>query len=338
MKSSFIKKHIAMIALIIIFLFYCTSNLNAGTIGDINNDNTVDTTEAVYALQVSAGMSKTITSNENDHHSLDAADGSPKNALYVDQDGQVGIGTTFPSADLFVKANQNFNKELTGRATVGKDSSRVNGSGTEFMEELSIGDIVLLADQIVSITKIVDKEQLIISEPHLTGALDEKMYISGDIVSIQDATGQNKIIVDKKGNMGIGTETTKEKLVVNGNIEATGQLFAQLYSHYDNIHIDNEGLTERSLSLNRPGLLIISGHCYKVNYASGTSALSIQLFIDNLVCGGDYNAFSNGKCSHQVSATCIKRLDRGEHQLKVSCGGSGTPDGLNMQYVIINDK
>lgn len=334
MKSSFIKK---LITMIIIFIICSTAYLNADTIGDINNDNTVDTTEAVYALQVSAGISTPITSNDNNNHTLDAADGSPKNALYVDNDGKVGIGTPFPSADLCVKANKKFNKELTGRATVGKNSSRVNGSGTIFMEELSIGDIVLLADQIVSITKIADDEQLILNEPHLTGALDEKMYISGDIVSIQDTIGQNKIVVDKKGNMGIGTRSPNEKLVVNGNIEATGQIFGQLYSHYDNIFVENESSIERTISLNRPGLLIISSDSSQKIIAS-RSSLYLNIYIDNLLCGKDASHYGNGNCTHFVSATCIMRLDKGEHQLKVDCGGSTLSDSLSMQYVIINDK
>ncbi len=37
-----------------------------------------------------------------DGHSLDAADGSPTDALYVDNDGNVGIGTTFPYVKLQV--------------------------------------------------------------------------------------------------------------------------------------------------------------------------------------------------------------------------------------------
>ncbi len=40
--------------------------------------------------------------NAPDGHSLDAADGSPGNALFVDADGEVGIGTTTPLAPLHV--------------------------------------------------------------------------------------------------------------------------------------------------------------------------------------------------------------------------------------------
>jgi hypothetical protein len=43
-----------------------------------------------------------VTSNSRDDHSLDAADGNPKDALYVGNNGNVGIGTVTPSDRLSV--------------------------------------------------------------------------------------------------------------------------------------------------------------------------------------------------------------------------------------------
>lgn len=46
---------------------------------------------------------KILGGGSGSDHSLDAADGSPANAIYVNNDGNVGIGTTTPGAKLHVK-------------------------------------------------------------------------------------------------------------------------------------------------------------------------------------------------------------------------------------------
>jgi len=58
-------------------------------------------TAAPYALHALNGGG-----GAGDGHSLDAADGSPVNALFVDNDGDVGIGTTAPTSKLQVHDGQ----------------------------------------------------------------------------------------------------------------------------------------------------------------------------------------------------------------------------------------
>jgi hypothetical protein len=55
---------------------------------DVNQDGQTGIPEAIYSLKVAAGMSESVPSNR---HSLDAADGDPKDALYVDNDGKIII-------------------------------------------------------------------------------------------------------------------------------------------------------------------------------------------------------------------------------------------------------
>jgi len=53
------------------------------------------------------------TGGSGDGHSLDADDGSPVDALYVDSEGNVGIGTTSPNSELTVKGDMRLYSEAT---------------------------------------------------------------------------------------------------------------------------------------------------------------------------------------------------------------------------------
>jgi len=74
--------------------------------------------------------------NEEDMHYLDAADGTPSNALYVDAAGKVGIGTTTPLTELDVDGSVN-------AATYYGNGSNLTGiSGTADNDWTTRGDTV----------------------------------------------------------------------------------------------------------------------------------------------------------------------------------------------------
>jgi hypothetical protein len=79
--------------------YYTEPELNtAGTINQAGNP--VDWTKL---KGVPAGFADAVDdTGSGNRYSLDASDGSPKDALYVDQDGKVGIGTQSPTAKLHV--------------------------------------------------------------------------------------------------------------------------------------------------------------------------------------------------------------------------------------------
>lgn len=68
---------------------------------DVNMDGKVGVDDAIVSLQVAAGDIEAAVVLASDH-SLNAADGDPADALYVDNDGNVGIGTKTPSTSLDV--------------------------------------------------------------------------------------------------------------------------------------------------------------------------------------------------------------------------------------------
>ena len=73
----------------------------------------VDSDGEMVPRQQIASVPHAYRSHEGgDGHSLDAADGDPVNALYVDNDGKVGIGTTSPTEELDLMGDARFDGTL----------------------------------------------------------------------------------------------------------------------------------------------------------------------------------------------------------------------------------
>ncbi|MFH1726465.1 MAG: tail fiber domain-containing protein [Elusimicrobiota bacterium] len=127
-----------------------------------------------------------------DGNSLDAADGSPTDALFVDNDGKVGIGTASPSETLHV----------AGSARVGGWIFNMGGDGGSIASEHG-------------------------GPPALNfggSALNQITYTDNPGLSIQTRNGVQAAFLDPSGNMGIGTTSPGYKLDVAGDINFTGQL------------------------------------------------------------------------------------------------------------------
>ena len=126
-----------------------------------------------------------LTFAQGDGHSLDAADGSPTDAVYVDNIGNVGIGTTTPESDLYVKGASD---------------------GTVTIEAPGIARWATLALQ-------NDDQQW---QVRTTGY---------DRFAIQDGTGsigEAFVILPNSGNVGIGTTNPSAKLEISGNTLING--------------------------------------------------------------------------------------------------------------------
>ena len=144
-----------------------------------------------YALQAghadSADVAKVALSNGAvvDGYSLDAADGSPTDAVYVDNNGNVGIGTTIPSQRLSV---------------VGSESSPDGFGAAIGLRNTATGG----------------------RNWYLRAGATGTFTPAGGFSIADDA--DYRFVIDQSGNTGIGTKIPTQKLHVDGNILATGSI------------------------------------------------------------------------------------------------------------------
>ncbi len=94
-------------------------------------------TDPVFsAWDKSSGISITESQiNDLNRHSLDAADGSPVDALYVDVEGNIGVGTASPTATLNIEGTGTGagNVLFTGERKSSPGDPPAEGPGTRFM-------------------------------------------------------------------------------------------------------------------------------------------------------------------------------------------------------------
>ncbi len=155
-------------------------------IGNTSPTEKLDVTGNVKAIKfIGDGSELTGISGgggSGDGHSLDASDGDPKNVVFVDDDGNVGIGTITPSTMLEIAGN---NEVL-----------RLEGFGT----------FINMTDGINSTATIQ--------------RFGRSLKITGPIAgTIELAVGGGTELVNKSGKIGIGTTGPVQRLDVVGSSE-----------------------------------------------------------------------------------------------------------------------
>nr|VFJ44460.1 MAG: hypothetical protein BECKFM1743C_GA0114222_1001113 [Candidatus Kentron sp. FM]VFJ53263.1 MAG: hypothetical protein BECKFM1743A_GA0114220_101127 [Candidatus Kentron sp. FM]VFK10092.1 MAG: hypothetical protein BECKFM1743B_GA0114221_101297 [Candidatus Kentron sp. FM] len=141
-------------------------------------------------------------------------------------DGNVGIGTDSPGANLSIQGN--LWQGLTGEVTVYAASSDVTGIDTLFTQEVSVGNALLIGEESFTVTGVSSDTALTIDAPHTTGAQSVIAYTSSALLSVQTSAGADAMVIDGSGNVGIdnaeisndlklGNKTSCEKLYTDAS-------------------------------------------------------------------------------------------------------------------------
>ena len=188
-------------------------------------DITSPVAQATYA--VTAGDADTVDGSHasafapatHSHYALDASDGSPTQALYVDAEGRVGIGVTTPGNALQV---QNVAGDQSPTIFVNQTDSIRNFTGTT---PDNPNFATWLYDSPVSRYGMGQADGLGLvayendtGDPHYGNIL---FYTGGDGVASAE-----RMRIDYDGDVGIGTNAPAYRLDVVGAIRLTGQLIS----------------------------------------------------------------------------------------------------------------
>ncbi len=135
-------------------------------------------------------------------------DGS--NKMSLTREAKLGIGTTSPAATLDIRGNLVMDGDIgAGTGNIASvASSVVTGSGTLFLAEFSVGDIIFAGDKQGTVTDISSDLGLTVD----TGALN------GTAANTSFTIGKSTVI--ENSNVGIGTTTPGEALSVIGIVRA----------------------------------------------------------------------------------------------------------------------
>nr|VFK69963.1 MAG: Collagen triple helix repeat-containing protein [Candidatus Kentron sp. TUN] len=167
--------------------------------------------------------------------------------------GNVGIGTKRPTADLAILGN--LSEPLTGHVAIAGGSKHVTGTGTRFTQELAAGDSLLIGEEVFIVIKILNDIILTVDIPHTVGALNATAYTDSDLLSVRTGAEVDSLVVDKSGNVGVGTGNPAVKLDVAGGIRV-GE--------------------ETVCDANRKGTIRYSGASDEIEFCNGTAWTRVE--------------------------------------------------------------
>ena len=180
--------------------------------------------------------------------------------IHERENGNVGIGIENPPARLSVKGTT---FQISGVTTMA-GSDVVTGSGTLFTVQVAAGDMITIGEETRTIIEVTDNTHLKVDSNFTTttGPPDDMMTVLPDILRVEDSTGQPKLVVSKKGNIGMGTDNPRTSL----HIPEQGLQIGTSDLAYNNFHIVSD------MTGDSRGLRLFNG-----NYGAGAHLLTVKV-------------------------------------------------------------
>lgn len=150
---------------------------------------------------------------------IDSVINQVDDSITCDPDGQIGIGNSAPAANLAVRGN--LFTPLSGKLSVEADATTITGEGTNFDSELAVGDAIRIGEQRFKIAGITDSTHAKLAAAAATKITSSTAYRDANLLLIENGNSAPQFVIDKSGNVGIGTDSPTAKLQVEGTVVAT---------------------------------------------------------------------------------------------------------------------
>jgi hypothetical protein len=149
---------------------------------------------------------------------IDSALNQVDDSITADEQGQIGIGNPAPAANLNVRGK--LFTALAGTVSVAQGATLAIGKGTHFDIELAAGDAIQIGAQRFEVASITDSAHLELAVAATAVINDAGAFRDANLLLIENGNGNAQFIIDKSGNVGIGTATPTARLHVNGKVIA----------------------------------------------------------------------------------------------------------------------